>query len=235
MQVFDPSCTYCAVNNKKGRRKPCIAYNAKSGVSARWRRWFWRRWAAWGALRAAVPDTLYLEPGRPLTLASLPFLQAGRTGSGRRRTRGQHSHRRQPKHERCACSACCRSKTVRTVQAARRTVLVSGAPFGVKMLADGALIVAFSDQYTALGGREPGQGGRAAPGRSHRLGRRRAGARQRRPDRRRHSGRRSAADDRIPARRRAVHRHADPGGRPRHRAHGAQASGCGILPQGSAR
>lgn len=46
-------------------------------------------------------------------------------------------------------------KTVRAVSTPRRTMQVCGTPFGVKMFSDGALIVAFSDRYTALGSENP--------------------------------------------------------------------------------
>ena len=110
--------------------------------------------AAWGALRAAVPDTLYLEPGRPLTLASLPFLQAGAPAADAAAPAASTATGGS-KNTTLRLFGVLPVKTVRTVQAARRTVLVSGAPFGVKMLADGALIVAFSDPYTPLGAENP--------------------------------------------------------------------------------
>ena len=36
-------------------------------------------------------------------------------------------------------------KTVRVVSVRRESVMVSGAPFGIKMFSDGALVVGFSD------------------------------------------------------------------------------------------
>ena len=110
--------------------------------------------AGWGALRAAVPDTFYTAPGEPLRLAALPFLQAGAQqaaaaapAASQENGGGQNAALR--------LFGVLPVKTVRTVAAARRSVTVSGAPFGVKMFADGALIVAFSDQYTALGTENP--------------------------------------------------------------------------------
>ena len=46
-------------------------------------------------------------------------------------------------------------KTVRAVTVQERSVQVCGTPFGVKMFSDGALVVAFSDQYTDLGTENP--------------------------------------------------------------------------------
>lgn len=105
-------------------------------------------------LRAALPDTFYVEPGTTLTLASMPFLQAGspiKSGtaavSGTAETGSANQTLR--------LFGLVPVKTVRTVAAQTRTVTVSGAPFGVKMFADGALVVAFSDQVTELGSENP--------------------------------------------------------------------------------
>ncbi len=46
-------------------------------------------------------------------------------------------------------------KTVRAVTTARRTVHLCVVLFGVKLFSDGALVVAFSDRYTALGSENP--------------------------------------------------------------------------------
>lgn len=105
-------------------------------------------------LRAALPDTFYIEPGGTLTLAAMPFLRAGEPSrgstaavSGSRETGSANQTLR--------LFGMLPVKTVRTVASATRTVTVSGAPFGVKMFADGALVVAFSDQLTALGTENP--------------------------------------------------------------------------------
>ena len=83
--------------------------------------------AAWGALRAAVPDTLYLEPGRPLTLASLPFLQAGAPAADAAAPAASTATGGS-QNTTLRLFGVLPVKTVRTVQAVRRTVLVSGAP-----------------------------------------------------------------------------------------------------------
>ncbi len=105
-------------------------------------------------LRAALPDTFYVAPGESLALASMPFLQAGEPSRG-------HTAAVSGTTDTGSCNQTLRLfgvvpvKTVRTVESATRTVTVSGAPFGVKMFADGALVVAFSDQLTVLGSENP--------------------------------------------------------------------------------
>ena len=107
-----------------------------------------------GVLRAALPDTFALTPGQTLTLASMPFLQAGDTdrgtvlpasGTADTATRTQTLR----------LFGVVPVKTVCTVETSRPVVTVCGRPFGVKMFADGALVVAFSDQRTALGTENP--------------------------------------------------------------------------------
>ena len=109
--------------------------------------------AALSVLRAALPDTLCLAPGDTLSIAAMPFLQAGAPSRGAAlpasgtATKGQSQTLR--------LFGVVPVKTVYTVESPRRTVTVCGRPFGVKMFADGALVVAFSDQRTAFGTENP--------------------------------------------------------------------------------
>ena len=105
-------------------------------------------------LRAALPDTFYVEPGTSLTLASMPFLQAGDPDKGTTAAVSSTADTGSA-NQTLRLFGLVPVKTVRTVAAETRTVTVSGAPFGVKMFADGALVVAFSDQITALGTENP--------------------------------------------------------------------------------
>lgn len=105
-------------------------------------------------LRAAVPDTFYIEPGSTLTLASMPFLKAGDPAKGSAAAVSGTTETSSA-NQTLRLFGVVPVKTVRTVACATRTVTVSGAPFGVKMFADGALVVAFSDQLTALGTENP--------------------------------------------------------------------------------
>ena len=83
-------------------------------------------------------------------------------------------------------------KTVRAVTTARRTVHLCVVLFGVKLFSDGALVVAFSDRYTALGSENPAKAAGLRLG-SHHLGKWAAGAQQSGSDPR-HTGGRCAAD-----------------------------------------
>ena len=105
-------------------------------------------------LRAALPDTFYIEPGGTLTLAAMPFLRAGEPSRGSTAAVSGSSETGSA-NQTLRLFGMLPVKTVRTVASATRTVTVSGAPFGVKMFADGALVVAFSDQLTALGTENP--------------------------------------------------------------------------------
>lgn len=105
-------------------------------------------------LRAALPDTFYIEPGGTLTLAAMPFLQAGEPSRGSTAAVSGSSETGSA-NQTLRLFGMLPVKTVRTVASATRTVTVSGGPFGVKMFADGALVVAFSDQLTALGTENP--------------------------------------------------------------------------------
>lgn len=105
------------------------------------------------ALNRSLPDTFYVEPGQPLSIASMPWIteKSSPTREIAAGSMGEDS------------SANCTLalfdlipiKTVRTVQAQRREVTVCGTPFGIKMFSNGALVVAFSDLYTSLGSENP--------------------------------------------------------------------------------
>ena len=106
----------------------------------------------WG-LGAMLPDTFYVAPGTALQFAAAPWLQA-------RQPAGTVAPADNTKEDTSwnttlTLFGTLPIKTVRTVAVARRSVTVSGAPFGVKMFSNGALVVAFSDQYTVLGAENP--------------------------------------------------------------------------------
>ena len=104
-------------------------------------------------LRAALPDTFYIAEGEEFSIASLPFLSA-------RQARGavaeaSESGADKSRNTTLTVLGVLPVKTVRTVNAARRTVSTCGTPFGIKMFSNGALVVAFSDLYTARGSENP--------------------------------------------------------------------------------
>ncbi len=105
-------------------------------------------------LRAALPDTFYLAGGEELSIASMPFLSARAPAPGRVAAAGDVGADKS-QNSTLMLLGVLPVKTVRTVRGETRTVNVSGAPFGIKMFSDGALVVAFSDLYTAQGSENP--------------------------------------------------------------------------------
>ena len=105
------------------------------------------------ALRRALPDTSPCS--RTLAIASMPWLSAqpGRAASGEVPASAGAADGSQT--QTLALFDLIPVKTVRTVAAERRSVVVCGTPFGVKMFSNGALVVAFSDLYTSLGSENP--------------------------------------------------------------------------------
>lgn len=104
-------------------------------------------------IAASLPDTLYTD-GTPqeLTVSAMPYLSV-------RKQRGSvaadSTTPDKSANVTLALFGAVPVKTVRAVSTERRTVQVCGTPFGVKMFSDGALVVAFSDRYTALGSENP--------------------------------------------------------------------------------
>lgn len=104
-------------------------------------------------LRAMLPDTFYLAGGGELRIASLPFLSARQPQGEAAEAGGIPADKSQ--NVTLTLFDVIPVKTVRTVAAERRTVNAGGTPFGVKMFSNGALVVAFSDVYTAHGSENP--------------------------------------------------------------------------------
>ncbi len=104
------------------------------------------------ALRAALPDTFYTAETE-LRIASMPWV----TVQQKQETVAQAGNANEDKSRNVTLSlfGTIPLKTVRTVNVETRSVQVCGTPFGVKMFSDGALVVAFSDQYTNQGTENP--------------------------------------------------------------------------------
>lgn len=104
------------------------------------------------ALRAALPDTFYTAETE-LRIASMPWV----TVQQKQETVAQAGNANEDKSRNVTLSlfGTIPLKTVRTVNVETRSVQVCGTPFGAKMFSDGALVVAFSDQYTNLGTENP--------------------------------------------------------------------------------
>lgn len=118
--------------------------------------------AAAAYLGTLVPDTLRVVSGGDVRLVSLPLLtqQAGteqaapasglETGSSYNLS--------------IALGGIIPVKTVRAQVVSRRLVNVCGTPFGIKMFADGAMVVGFSDLHTSTGTVNPAKAAGIAMG-----------------------------------------------------------------------
>lgn len=108
------------------------------------------------ALRAALPDTFYRsaqDAKEPFQIASMPWITV-QQDSGEV-ARADNTNPDKSRNVTLALFGTIPIKTVRTVDTQSRSVQVCGTPFGIKMFSDGALVVAFSDQYTVLGTENP--------------------------------------------------------------------------------
>ena len=104
-------------------------------------------------LAAALPDTFYTaDAPTALQVASMPYLTAQKKQGS---VAADSASPVTSANVTLALFGVLPVKTVRAVSTPRRTVQVCGTPFGVKLFSDGALVVAFSDRYTALGSENP--------------------------------------------------------------------------------
>lgn len=104
-------------------------------------------------LAAALPDTFYTaDAPTALQVASMPYLTAQKKQGS---VAADSASPDASANVTLALFGVLPVKTVRAVSTPRRTVQVCGTPFGVKLFSDGALVVAFSDRYTALGSENP--------------------------------------------------------------------------------
>lgn len=106
----------------------------------------------WGYLYCQLPDTFLVEQGQTLRIAQLPWLQPmqqnGAAQAGVVPAGGSYN---------VTLSILGRIpvKTVRAVAVDQRAVTVCGTPFGIKMFAEGATIVGFTDIPAPGGGANP--------------------------------------------------------------------------------
>lgn len=104
-------------------------------------------------LAAALPDTFYTaDAPTALQVASMPYLTAQKKQGS---VAADSASPDTSANVTLALFGVLPVKTVRAVSTPRRTVQVCGTPFGVKLFSNGALVVAFSDRYTALGSENP--------------------------------------------------------------------------------
>ena len=99
-----------------------------------------------------LPDTFLVTEGGSIAVAGMPFLHAGtRAGAS-----AVASVRRGSSYNtELTIGGILPVKTVRAEVVSRRVVQVCGRPFGIKMFANGAMVVAFSDIPTATGSQNP--------------------------------------------------------------------------------
>lgn len=107
----------------------------------------------WWRMNAALPDTFYTSGDGALQIASMPWITAQQAQPPVARAGSPGADK--SRNVTLTLLGTIPLKTVRTVSVAPRSVQVCGTPFGVKMFSDGALVVAFSDQYTDLGTENP--------------------------------------------------------------------------------
>lgn len=106
----------------------------------------------WGYMYCQLPDTFLVEQGQTLRIAQLPWLQPmqqnGAAQAGAVPAGGSYN---------VTLSILGRIpvKTVRAVAVDQRAVTVCGTPFGIKMFAEGATIVGFTDIPAPGGGANP--------------------------------------------------------------------------------
>ena len=100
-----------------------------------------------------LPDTFHVGETGEIRVAGMPFLTSspalGQEEAAANVTRGG-SYNAQ-----LSLGGVIPVKTVRAEVLGRRVVQVCGTPFGIKMFANGAMVVGFSDIYTAQGYQNP--------------------------------------------------------------------------------
>lgn len=99
-----------------------------------------------------LPDTFLVSQGSELKIAGMPFLQVSDEHDGVSAAAAQRDNGQTVK---LSIGGIIPVKTVRTQFVSRRVVTVCGTPFGIKMFANGAMVVGFSDIYTATGYQNP--------------------------------------------------------------------------------
>ena len=106
----------------------------------------------WGYLYCQLPDTFLVEQGQTLRIAQLPLLQPMQQGGA-----AQAGAVPVGSSYNVTLSILGRIpvKTVRAVAVDQRAVTVCGTPFGIKMFAEGATIVGFTDIPAPGGGANP--------------------------------------------------------------------------------
>lgn len=104
-----------------------------------------------GCIQSQIPDTITLQPEQELSFVNMPYLSA------QKQTGVAQAQASSKQMETVSLFGVLPLKQVRVVQQQAEQVIVCGTPFGIKMFADGAMVVGFSDIHTADGWRNPGK------------------------------------------------------------------------------
>ena len=99
-----------------------------------------------------LPDTFLVTAGGDIAIAGMPFVRAAAAASTGEVAglSGGSSYNAD-----LTIAGIVPVKTVRAQVVERRVVQVCGTPFGIKMFANGAMVVGFSDIYTSTGYQNP--------------------------------------------------------------------------------
>lgn len=103
-------------------------------------------------LASLLPDTFFVRPGEEIRVAGIPFLKGVPSGP---RDAVAHTMSGGSYNADLSIAGMIPVKTVRARIMQPRVVQVCGTPFGMKMFANGAMIVGFSDIYTKNGSQNP--------------------------------------------------------------------------------
>ena len=99
-----------------------------------------------------LPDTFLVASGNEIAIAGMPFVRASAAMS----TDAVASMAEGSSYNaELTIAGIVPVKTVRAQVVERRAVQVCGTPFGIKMFANGAMVVGFSDIYTTMGYKNP--------------------------------------------------------------------------------
>lgn len=108
----------------------------------------------WAFFRGYLPDSYQVNAGTALTLAQTPYIWASDRGTGASRTVGANAGSGS-RSVQLRLFGVLPLKTVWVQEVQPQTVMVSGAPFGIKLFSDGVMVVGFSDIYTDTGYENP--------------------------------------------------------------------------------
>ncbi len=109
-----------------------------------------------GWLCGYLPNSFSVPAGSTLSLAQTPYVTAEKTAEsdGASRTVGANANTGSYSVQ-LRLFGVLPLKTVWVQQVQPRTVMASGAPFGIKLFSDGVMVVGFSDIYTETGYQNP--------------------------------------------------------------------------------